>query len=36
MIQILEKIGCVEFYGIKKTGKAGPFAARTTLEIGRL
>ena len=36
MIQILEKIGCVELYGIKKTGKAGPFAARTTIEIGRL
>ncbi|EFX77102.1 hypothetical protein DAPPUDRAFT_321692 [Daphnia pulex] len=33
LVEILEKIGCVEFYGIKKTGKAGPFAARTTLEI---
>ena len=34
--QILEKIGCVELYGIKKTGKAGPFATRTTLEIGKI
>ncbi|XP_045025411.1 general transcription factor 3C polypeptide 1 isoform X2 [Daphnia magna] len=33
LLELLEKIGCVEFYGIRKTGKAGLFAARTTLEI---
>lgn len=34
-LQILERIGCIELYSIKKTGKAGPFAPRTTLELGR-
>lgn len=32
--QILEKLGCVELYGALRTGKAGPFSSRPTVEIG--